>query len=58
MFQFCLGIPWELENDPETIEYFKTRIPEHAHWSAFGIEECNFQRLKKQQKRGGNVRVD
>src|SRR5699024_6822081 len=31
MFQFCLGIPWGAENDAETIEYFKTRIPENAH---------------------------
>ena len=37
MFQFCLGIPWGAENDPETIEYLKSRIPENAHWSAFGI---------------------
>ncbi|MFA0981368.1 3-keto-5-aminohexanoate cleavage protein, partial [Staphylococcus aureus] len=28
MFQFCLGIPWGAENDPETIEYLKSRIPE------------------------------
>src|SRR5699024_10337431 len=31
LFQFCLGIPWGAENDPETIEYLKTRIPENAH---------------------------
>ncbi|MCP6640053.1 3-keto-5-aminohexanoate cleavage protein, partial [Klebsiella pneumoniae] len=37
MYQFCLGIPWGADNDAETIEYFKTRLPENAHWSAFGI---------------------
>ena len=42
-FQFCLGIPWGAENDPETIEYLKSRIPENAHWSAFGIGRCNCQ---------------
>lgn len=57
MFQFCLGIPWGAENDPETIEYFKTRIPEHAHWSAFGIGRMQFPTVEEAAKRGGNVRV-
>lgn len=57
MFQFCLGIPWGAENDSETIEYFKTRIPENAHWSAFGIGRMQFPTVEEAAKRGGNVRV-
>ncbi|GAA6821222.1 3-keto-5-aminohexanoate cleavage protein [Staphylococcus sp. 18_1_E_LY] len=57
MFQFCLGIPWGLENDPETIEYLKTRIPEGASWSAFGIGRFQLPTVEEAAKRGGNVRV-
>jgi uncharacterized protein (DUF849 family) len=57
LFQFCLGIPWGLENDPETIEYLKTRIPEDASWSAFGIGRLQLPTVEEAAKRGGNVRV-
>lgn len=57
LFQFCLGIPWGAENDAETIEYFKTRIPENAHWSAFGIGRMQLPTVEEAAKRGGNVRV-
>lgn len=57
LFQFCLGIPWGAENDAETIEYFKTRIPENAHWSAFGIGRMQFPTVEQAAMRGGNVRV-
>ncbi|MDT3958796.1 3-keto-5-aminohexanoate cleavage protein [Staphylococcus kloosii] len=57
LFQFCLGIPWGLENDPETIEYLKTRIPEGASWSAFGIGRLQLPTVEEAAKRGGNVRV-
>jgi uncharacterized protein (DUF849 family) len=57
LFQFCLGIPWGLENDPETIEYLKTRIPADASWSAFGIGRLQLPTVEEAAKRGGNVRV-
>lgn len=57
LFQFCLGIPWGLENDSETIEYLKTRIPENASWSAFGIGRLQLPTVEEAAKRGGNVRV-
>ena len=57
LFQFCLGIPWGAENDPETIEYFKTRLPENAEWSAFGIGRMQLPTVEEAAKRGGNVRV-
>ena len=40
MFQFCLGIPWGAENDPETIEYLKSRIPDCRH---LALVRCNCQ---------------
>lgn len=57
MYQFCLGIPWGADNDAETIEYFKTRLPENAHWSAFGIGKMQLPTVEEAAKRGGNVRV-
>lgn len=57
MFQFCLGIPWGADNDAETIEYFKTRLPENAHWSGFGIGRMQLPTVKEIAKRGGSVRV-
>ena len=57
MFQFCLGIPWGADNDAETIEYFKTRLPENAHWSGFGIGRMQLPTVEEIAKRGGSVRV-
>ena len=47
MFQFCLGIPWGAENDPETIDYLKSRIPDNAHWSAFGIGKMQLPTVRE-----------
>ncbi|WP_411841912.1 3-keto-5-aminohexanoate cleavage protein [Salinicoccus sp. HZC-1] len=57
LFQFCLGIPWGAENDAETIEYLKSRIPDNAHWSAFGIGRMQLPTVAEVAKQGGNVRV-
>src|SRR5699024_1203217 len=57
MLQLCLGIPWGAENDAEKIEYFKTRILENTHWSAFGIGRMQLHTVEEATKRGGNVRV-
>ncbi|WP_117170036.1 3-keto-5-aminohexanoate cleavage protein [Paraliobacillus sediminis] len=57
MFQFCLGIPWGAEADVETMIYLKDRIPEHAHWSAFGIGRMQMPIVTQAALLGGNVRV-
>ncbi|CAM3184193.1 3-keto-5-aminohexanoate cleavage protein [Filibacter tadaridae] len=57
MFQFCLGIPWGAEADAETIMYFKNRLPENAHWSAFGIGRMQLPIAMQTAMLGGNVRV-
>ncbi|UOQ42899.1 3-keto-5-aminohexanoate cleavage protein [Halobacillus salinarum] len=57
MFQFCLGIPWGAEADAETILYMKNRIPENAHWSAFGIGRMQMPIAAQSALLGGNVRV-
>ncbi|WP_025785414.1 3-keto-5-aminohexanoate cleavage protein [Sporosarcina sp. D27] len=57
MFQFCLGIPWGAEADAETIMYFKNRLPENAHWSAFGIGRMQLPMAMQSAMLGGNVRV-
>ncbi|WP_077622754.1 3-keto-5-aminohexanoate cleavage protein [Sediminibacillus massiliensis] len=57
MFQFCLGIPWGAEADVETMNYMKNRIPQNAHWSAFGIGRMQIPVAAQSALLGGNVRV-
>ncbi|QUW22631.1 3-keto-5-aminohexanoate cleavage protein [Sporosarcina sp. Marseille-Q4063] len=57
MFQFCLGIPWGAEADAETIMYFKNRLPENGHWSAFGIGRMQLPIAMQTAMLGGNIRV-
>ncbi|MDQ0351962.1 uncharacterized protein (DUF849 family) [Alkalibacillus filiformis] len=57
MYQFCLGIPWGAEADVETISYMNSRIPENAHWSAFGIGRMQLPMVTQTALLGGNVRV-
>ncbi|MYL35188.1 3-keto-5-aminohexanoate cleavage protein [Pontibacillus yanchengensis] len=57
MFQFCLGIPWGAEADAETMMYMKNRLPENAHWSAFGIGRMQMPVAAQSALLGGNVRV-
>lgn len=57
MFQFCLGIPWGAEADVETMTYMKNRLPENAHWSAFGIGRMQFPIAMQAALIGGNIRV-
>ncbi|GAA0450317.1 3-keto-5-aminohexanoate cleavage protein [Alkalibacillus silvisoli] len=57
MYQFCLGIPWGAEADVETISYMKSRIPENAYFSAFGIGRMQLPMVTQTALLGGNVRV-
>ncbi len=57
MFQFCLGIPWGAEADIETMAYMKNRLPENAHWSAFGIGRMQLPIVAQAAMLGGNIRV-
>lgn len=57
MFQFCLGIPWGAEADVETMLYMKKRLPENAHWSAFGIGRMQLPIAMQAAMLGGNIRV-
>ncbi|UOQ49882.1 3-keto-5-aminohexanoate cleavage protein [Gracilibacillus caseinilyticus] len=57
MFQFCLGIPWGADADVETMLYMKNRLPDNAHWSAFGIGRMQLPILMQTALLGGNVRV-
>src|SRR5699024_11823176 len=57
IFQLCLGIPWGADSDKETITYMRDRLPENAHWSAFGIGRMQLEIVKQSALQGGNVRV-
>lgn len=57
LFQFCLGIPWGAEADAETMLYMKDKLPENAHWSAFGIGRMQLPIAIQSMLLGGNIRV-
>ncbi|KAB2334564.1 3-keto-5-aminohexanoate cleavage protein [Cytobacillus depressus] len=57
LFQFCLGIPWGADADVETILYMKDKLPENAHWSAFGIGRMQLPIAIQSILLGGNIRV-
>lgn len=57
LFQFCLGIPWGADADAETVAYMKSRIPENAHWAAFGIGRMQMPMVAESVLQGGNARV-
>ncbi|MFJ5622538.1 3-keto-5-aminohexanoate cleavage protein [Peribacillus loiseleuriae] len=57
MFQFCLGIPWGADADAETILYMRDKLPQNAHWSAFGIGRYQMPIAIQSMLLGGNIRV-
>ncbi|MFJ7975978.1 3-keto-5-aminohexanoate cleavage protein [Peribacillus sp. NPDC096379] len=57
MFQFCLGIPWGADADAETMLYMRDKLPQNAHWSAFGIGRHQMPIAIQSMLLGGNVRV-
>jgi uncharacterized protein (DUF849 family) len=57
MFQFCLGLPWGAEVEAETMIYMRDKLPENAHWSAFGPGRFQLPTAIQSMLLGGHVRV-
>ncbi|HEX6923462.1 MAG TPA: 3-keto-5-aminohexanoate cleavage protein [Bacillales bacterium] len=57
MFQLCLGIPWGAEADTETMLAMRNKLPENAHWAAFGIGRLQMPMAAQSILLGGHVRV-
>lgn len=57
LFQFCMGIPWGMNADAETLLYMRNQLPENAHWSAFGIGRHQIPMAVQTMLLGGHVRV-
>ena len=57
LFQLCLGIPWGAEADPETMLAMRNKLPDSAHWAAFGIGRDQLPMAAQAVLLGGNVRV-
>src|SRR5690625_468103 len=57
LFQFCLGIPWGMEADAETLLYVRDKLPKNAHWAAFGIGRHQIPMAIQSLLLGGHVRV-
>jgi len=57
LYQLCLGIPWGAEADPETMLAMRNKLPENAHWAAFGIGRQQMPMVAQAMLLGGHVRV-
>ena len=57
LFQLCLGIPWGIEQTPESMMVMRDRLPDNADWSSFGISAGEFPMLAQAALLGGHVRV-
>src|SRR5690606_14560609 len=57
LYQLCLGIPWGAEADPETLLGMRNKLPERAHWAAFGIGRQQMPMAAQAILLGGHARV-
>ncbi|PAU74374.1 BKACE family enzyme [Halomonas salipaludis] len=57
LYQLCLGIPWGAEADTETMLTMRNKLPEGAHWAAFGIGRQQMPMVAQAVLLGGHARV-
>ncbi|MGM0782757.1 MAG: 3-keto-5-aminohexanoate cleavage protein [Pseudomonadota bacterium] len=57
LYQLCLGIPWGAEADTETLLAMRNKLPENAHWAAFGIGRHQMPMAAQAVLLGGHARV-
>ncbi|PPR65963.1 MAG: 3-keto-5-aminohexanoate cleavage enzyme [Alphaproteobacteria bacterium MarineAlpha3_Bin7] len=57
LFQICLGIPWGLEQNSESMIFMRDALPDSSHWASFGIGPGEFPMLAQAALLGGHVRV-
>nr|WP_163501156.1 3-keto-5-aminohexanoate cleavage protein [Halomonas socia] len=57
LYQLCLGIPWGAEADTETMLAMRNKLPEDAHWAAFGIGRQQMPMVAQAVLLGGHARV-
>lgn len=57
LYQICLGIPWALDADPDTMRIMRDKLPDGANWFSFGIGRHQMPMAATAAILGGNVRV-
>ncbi|MDH3228557.1 MAG: 3-keto-5-aminohexanoate cleavage protein [Alphaproteobacteria bacterium] len=57
LYQICLGIPWALGADPDTMRLMRDNLPDGANWFSFGIGRTQMPMAATAAILGGNVRV-
>jgi len=57
LYQICLGIPWALGADPDTMRLMRDNLPDSANWFSFGIGRHQMPMAATAAILGGNVRV-
>lgn len=57
LWQIVLGVRYGAMADPQTMQYFASRLPRDAQWTAFGIGRMAFPMLAQAYLLGGHVRI-
>lgn len=57
MWNIVLGVRYGAMADPQTMQYFASRLPRDAQWTAFGIGRMAFPMLAQAWLLGGHVRI-
>jgi len=57
LWQIVLGVRYGAMADPQTMQYFVSRLPHGAQWTAFGIGRMAFPMLAQSWLLGGHVRI-
>ena len=57
LWQIVLGVRYGAMADSQTMQYFASRLPRDAQWTAFGIGRMAFPMLAQAYLLGGHVRI-
>ena len=57
LFSVLYGNSMGMEGDAETLLYMKNKLPENAHWAAFGIGRHQLPTAVQSMLLGGHIRV-
>lgn len=57
LLQFVLGVRYGASADPQTLNYFMSRVPRDWTWGGFGVGRHEFPMVAQSWLLGGNVRV-
>ena len=57
LYQLCMGIPWGVPGDPQSMMNMARLVPDDAHWAGFGVGRNEMPMVAQAALLGGHVRV-